>query len=310
MSFGQAEEIVEQCPPEALSNAISTVFRRLLANILLDPENKKFHVVRKENTVIRTALQQLPDSVIETLFAVLGFVSDVNAKCEKVYVFNGDKEKLTDADRFFSYLEECLEKQKNKSKLFHLPLLETHEDCENNERRKQILHEFQQDIQRRKEETGRKSSLSEAFHSDDFLSVQSLVEKARRTLLNTGRIRNIFFEERDFSLRRMLHGRVYACKEGCGVEFLEAHWHLFSGKNILYSYVAHLAPDASAVIHLGVEHGYQYNLLPGTKNFRKTVNFSSKKVNKESGALEYVEHPDRPCEACVYCGVSFSQLFL
>ncbi|ORC84281.1 uncharacterized protein TM35_000461000 [Trypanosoma theileri] len=312
MCKDEVNVIVEQCSPEALEKAISLVYRRLLANLLLDPDNPKFQIVRKENNFIRNILTQIPDSVVDSLFNSIGYKLQKNSDSEPIYVFDGDKEKIKTSDRFLSRIEEKIEEVKNKKILFHPLPLESRANEKTEERREAILQEIRRDAEERQKGFNEEkfSSSNDLFNQDDFKSVEHLKEISRRTLLNTGRIRNSLFEGRHYTLRRMTHGRVYACKERCGIDCLEAHWHLFSGKNLMYSFVAHLSPDASKVLHLGVEHGYQYNSLPGTKNFGKTVLFSSKRINSNDGSLEFLEHPDKSCESCVYCGVPFSELFL
>ncbi|ESS63086.1 hypothetical protein TCDM_09164 [Trypanosoma cruzi Dm28c] len=312
MDVAEADRILELSPHDALNRAISTVFRRLLANIVLEPENPKYHVVREENKFIRDALSPLPNSVVEALFAGIGFKRTQNANSETIYVFTGNSENIKEADYFLSQLEDRIEKGQRKEVEMHFVPPETKVNREREERRQQILQEIQRDAEKRQGGTTESESPTpiNAFYPGDYTLVENLIEKSRRTLLNTGRVRNFLFEGRHFTLRRMVHGRVYICKEGCGTDFLEAHWHLFTGKNLMYSYVAHLSPDATAMMHLGVEHGYQYNSLPGTKNFRRTVHFSAKRINEANGLLEYIEHPDKPSETCIYCGKPFSELFL
>ncbi|KEG10383.1 hypothetical protein DQ04_03781030 [Trypanosoma grayi] len=312
MGADKADGILEQCPGDALGDAISKVFRHLLANLLLEPDNPKFRAVRHENAIIRKALEQLPDAVADSLFTTIGFELECNPNSGMIYIFKGDVQQLKEADRFFSELEEKLQNKKAMDIQLHLTALKARGDTQGRERREQILQQIKDDAAHRQEEaTIREANTTQdLLNTDDFSSVENLKEKARLTLLNTGRVRNCLFEGRHFALRRMLHGRVYACKEGCVNECLEAHWHLLSGKNLIYAYVAHLTPDASTMIHLGVEHGYQYNSLPGTEHFGKTVHFSAKRVNDADGTIDYLRHPNQPAAVCIYCGVSFSQLFL
>lgn len=151
-------------------------------------------------------------------------------------------------------------------------------------------------------------AINSPFIQEDFDEVAHLQEIARRTLLTTGRVRNCFFEAKHFSLRRMSHGRVYACSEKCDNSFLEAHWHLVSGKNMLYAHVAHLSADGTKLLHLGHEFGYQYNLIPGMTNFGKTVNFSTKLISP-NGKLLINEHPNKVVENCIYCGQNLQKIF-
>ena len=90
---------------------------------------------------------------------------------------------------------------------------------------------------------------------------------------------------------------------------LEAHWHVRNA-NMIYSYVAHLNPSGGCVLHMGEEYGYQYNSLPGTEHFGKTVLLTAKRVNMETNRLESVRHPNKAAEKCAVCGVAFSKLWL
>ncbi|RNF00081.1 hypothetical protein TraAM80_07823 [Trypanosoma rangeli] len=312
MALPEADNILLNSSPDVLSRAISSVFRRLVANLLLDFENQKYHVVRAENKLIRDALKPLSSAVVEALFTGIGFDQSKNANSEVIYILTGDEEKIQAADRFLSRLEEGIESIKRKELELQLLSPRARKHREEEERRQQILQEIRRNAIERKGEAARSGLATSmtVMHPEDFSSVENLIEPARRTLLRTGRVRNCLFEGRHFTLRCMIHGRAYACKEGCEADALEAHWHLFTGKNLMYAYVAHLSQDASTLIHLGVEHGYQYNSLPGTKNFRQTVHFSAKRTNELTGALEYIDHPDRPSKVCIYCGVPFSELFL
>jgi hypothetical protein len=151
------------------------------------------------------------------------------------------------------------------------------------------------------------------FHPDDFEEVRGLVEATQRTLHFTGRLRNYSFEARHYTLRRMAHGRVFACasptQEACGNELLEAHWHVING-NILYGYVAHFTAAGDSVVHIGPEYGFQYNAMPGTPHFGKTILFSVKQIDPSTGVVSRLEHPNKPVETCVFCDRPFSSLFL
>lgn len=308
----EVDGIIAQCAPDALSKAVSKLFRRLLANILLNPDNPTFRAVRMNNAAVQSAVRGIPDSVVEALFSIIGFKLEHRSGSEPQYVFGGDPQGLGDSDRLLSYIEKSLDEAKLSSSQFRHPPISSRTGLERNERKDLLIREIRRNIAERGSESGAGAPVEsqDVFCTDDFASVENLKDIAKRTLLNTGRIRNAFFGCRHFSLRRMTRGRVYVCKEGCPVNYLEAHWHLFTGKNMLYSYVAHLNEDGSSVAHLGVEHGYQYNSLPGTTNFRKTIHFSAKRTNEKNGRLDYLEHPNQPSKACVYCDVSFSQLFL
>nr|CCC95845.1 unnamed protein product [Trypanosoma congolense IL3000] len=311
MSLEEAERILVASPPDPLGHAITRVFRPLLANILLDNENPKFHVVRKNNKLIKSVLQRLPESVVQTLFDAIDFKLECRNDSEMIYTFGGDVQKLSMSDNFFSYIEEKLRERRLGTSRFQPPLA-SRVELDWKERKDALIQEIRRDIDERRRDINesRLAKAQDALCHDDFTSVESLKEKSRLTLLNRGRLRNSLFGCQHFSLRRMTHGRAYVCKEGCPADFLEAHWHLFTGRNMLYSHIAHLTPDGSTAVHVGVEHGYQYNSIPGTVNFRETIHFSAKRVNEESGALDLLEHPNQPRTACVYCGVPFSKLFI
>lgn len=271
-------------------NAIQNVFRRLLGNLLLDFNNPKFRSVKKNNPVLARNTSNLPDTITEKMFQILNFV----LVDEITYVFNGSKENLLEADKQYSLIEDflCPKKKSSFEPLSFQP-------------KKAPAAQVQPSYSNKKEEVDVDNS---PFHTEDFESVVELKEIVRKTLLKTGRIRNCFFEANYYSLRRMSHGRVYACTEQCDNTCLEAHWHLMSGRNILYSHIAHLSSDGLKVLHLGFEVGYQYHMIPGMQNFGKSVNFSTKLLSSD-GKLLRNEHPNRVCDSCIYCGMNLKKIF-
>mmetsp|Transcript_25829 Transcript_25829/g.79710 ORF Transcript_25829/g.79710 Transcript_25829/m.79710 type:complete len:369 (-) Transcript_25829:61-1167(-) len=147
--------------------------------------------------------------------------------------------------------------------------------------------------------------------SADREAAAALLEAAKRTIHFTGRLRNLSFEGEGFTIRTMRHGRAYACGDSaCMAEIggLEVHWHLFSGPNNLYAYVAHLSPDASEVLHIGPEIGYQYNTMPHTEHFQKTLMTRRVRMNREGGLVDFT-NANTVAHACEYCNVPFHKLW-
>jgi len=138
----------------------------------------------------------------------------------------------------------------------------------------------------------------------DFAAGAPLLETCRTTLHYSGRLRNAAFEGTDFSVRAMRHGRGFACD--CPGENLEVHWHTQTA-NLLYSFVVHLSPDGKSVVHQCPELGYQYNSVPHTANFQKTVLITRKMVLPD-GRLAH-EEPNTVAAACAVCLVDFAQLW-
>lgn len=275
---------------EAVLFAINKIFRRLLANLFLDFENPKFHSVRKENSLVVRCVNGIPKEIVDKLFAAIGF-SDRGSS----YDFTGTREQLKAADALFSEIEEA----------FLPPEVSTQQPKALFKVKKvQKPSTGLQELPKENEKTVNHLP----FVQEDFDEAAYLEDTVRSTLLKTGRVRNCFFEAKHFSLRRMTHGRVYACSEKCDSSFLEAHWHLTSGKNMLYSHVAHLSPDGLKLLHLGFEYGYQYSSIPGLPNFGKTVNFNTKLINPD-GKLLSNEHPNKVVTTCIYCGENLQKIF-
>eukprot|EP00455_Lapot_gusevi_P053788 TRINITY_DN8479_c0_g2_i1.p1 TRINITY_DN8479_c0_g2~~TRINITY_DN8479_c0_g2_i1.p1 ORF type:complete len:176 (-),score=13.23 TRINITY_DN8479_c0_g2_i1:45-542(-) len=144
--------------------------------------------------------------------------------------------------------------------------------------------------------------------SEDKQEVAHLEAVARSTLHNTGRLRNASFEAKHFQLRAMRHGRAFACTS-CAPDAIEAHWHVVNG-SLLYAYCVHLSPDASKVLHLGYEHAYQYNTIPGTEHFGRTVWMTTKHIDETTGQIALLQHHTKAVDRCVYCNEEFRLLFL
>lgn len=284
---------------DAIISAIEHVYRRLLANLLLDIDNKNFRTIKKSNSVIARHITKLRSDFAEFLFHTLGFQEDESNS--NILHFVGTYDDLLKTDRLISTIEATFSAQtlagfpSLKTKLEHRQIADT------------SVRELKSE--RSAESDSATSGVNAPFFEEDYSTVADLCETVRHTLLNTGRIRNCFFQAKDFSLRRMSHGRVYFCSEKCPAWNLEAHWHVLSGKGLLYSYVAHLSGDGKSLLHLGSEYGYQYNAIPGTEFFGKTVCFSEK-LTTPDGTLKLNRHPNKPATSCIYCGTEFAKLFL
>ncbi|CBZ24257.1 conserved hypothetical protein [Leishmania mexicana MHOM/GT/2001/U1103] len=293
---------------EVIHGCINGVFRRLLANLLLDFNNPKFRQVKKDNKALHRLTESLPAGFIEFLFSSIGFT-----KHDDVFIFEGSTESLKHGDAVLSYIEDSFGKERLQAaecglhrlknlavkKAKNGPAQREMETATARLLRAQPLPQ-EEDAQSQAQHSGTEKGGAEE---------RAVKEAVRKTLLNTGRVRNGFFEARDFSVRIMQHGRVYACTEKCPDHCVEAHWHLLTGRNILYSHLAHLSADGTRLLHLGPEHGYQYNSLPGSANFGKTIHFSEKLMD-ENGRLVDIKNDDKPVTACIYCGHAFAELLL
>ncbi|XQJ25123.1 PUB domain containing protein, putative [Leishmania guyanensis] len=293
---------------EVIHDCINGIFRRLLANLLLDFNNPKFRHVKKNNKALRHLAQSLPDRFVEFLFSSIGFVQQ-----DDTFIFEGSPDSLMHGDAVFSHIEHCIDKNKVQAvecdlhRLRHLAVKKVTNNPMSIDTVPTRVRLAKEPTLPEKEKVKLQAQCSGT--QEDMAEEQIVKEAVRKTLLNTGRVRNSFFEARDFSARIMQHGRVYACTEKCPDHCIEAHWHLLTGRNILYSYIAHLSADGSQLLHLGPEHGYQYNSLPGAANFGKMIRFSEKLVD-ENGRLVYIKTDDKPVKTCIYCGRVFAQLLL
>ncbi|GET86358.1 hypothetical protein, conserved [Leishmania tarentolae] len=302
------ETVCNTADTEIIRECIDSVFRRLLANMLLEFENPKFRQVKKDNKVLNRLTQSLPSGFIEFLFSSIGFV-----KHDDVFIFEGSLETLKHGDAVLTYIEDSLGRKKLhavESQLHCLRKLAATKAKNNptptetapvTSRLQRAQNTFQEgDAKHHTQPKGTEMDLTEE---------QAIKEVVRNTLLKTGRVRNSFFEARDFTVRTMNNGRVYACTEKCPVDCVEAHWHFLTGRNILYAHLAHLSADGARLLHLGPEHGYQYNSLPGSTNFGKMTHCNEKLMD-ENGRLLYIKHDDTPVKVCIYCGRPFAELLL
>ncbi|CAC9454851.1 conserved hypothetical protein [Leishmania infantum JPCM5] len=302
------ETLCSTSDAEVIHECINGVFRRLLANLLLDFNNPKFRQVKKDNKALRRLTESLPAGFIEFLFSSIGF-----AKHEDAFIFEGSLESLKHGDTVLSCIEDSFGKERLQAAqcgLYRLRNLAI-KKAENGLTQREMATATAR-LQRARPLPQEEDAKRQAQHSGtekDVAEEHAVKEAVRKTLLNTGRVRNGFFEARDFSVRTMQHGRVYACTKKCPDHCVEAHWHLFTGRNILYSHLAHLSADGTRLLHLGPEHGYQYNSLPGSANFGKMIHFSEKLMD-ENGRLVHIKNDDKPVTACIYCGRAFAELLL
>jgi hypothetical protein len=185
----------------------------------------------------------------------------------------------------------------------------------------------------------------ESEHKRKVESVQHLMQRARKTLHETGRVRNSSFGGVKFVLQPLnVATRIHVCysKQNqqqqqshqhhvktqqntttttttendstspsllCDDETgLEIHWHLRAAPNVIYAFTAHLTSDAQTLVHLGDEIGYQYGTVPGMPHFGKTVMMNRKMVDG-NGKLEKIVTDDvKEVKTCV-CGMSFDELW-
>lgn len=317
-----------------VSEAIATVLRPLISNLLREPQNPKFRRVRSANPKIASALASISGG--DQLMRVAGFtmVSDLE-KGEQFWHFEGDSASLLRAERAISALEEAsndrgaqVDRCDDRNFSDEMPLLKSRAAARNEEERRERLAALEKraaadarEVEERR--AAERDALDEERRQQaDFAAGSQLVDQARLTIHHTGRLRNASFGASNFTVRSMRHGRSFACT--CPPENLEAHWHVRTS-NLLYSYLVHLNPDASAVVHVGDEHGYQYNTLPGTEHFGKTIHIAHRRIVKNStpvtsGGAEdpssesktAIDHraPNVPVTACHYCGVSFDTLWI
>ncbi|KAG5510575.1 hypothetical protein JKF63_06872 [Porcisia hertigi] len=292
---------------EGIRECITSVFRRLLSNLLLEFNNPKFRQVKKDNNTLRRFSSSLPEGFVDFLFWSIGFV-----KRGDTFSFEGSMESLKQGDAILTHIEESVERERLRAVEWDLDRLRRFAA----ERTKNSLLPKETPpppaLPPRAQLSLMKTETNQAKPSvpaEDLADGEAVKETVRKTLLNTGRLRNSFFDARDFVVRSMRHGRSYACTQKCSDHCVEAHWHLLTGRNIVYSHLAHLSADGTRLLHLGPEHGYQYNSLPGSENFRKMVHFSEKLMD-ENGKLVAVKTNDKSVKACIYCGRAFAELLL
>jgi hypothetical protein len=145
----------------------------------------------------------------------------------------------------------------------------------------------------------------------DYAAGSLMLDTVKRTLHFTGRLRNSAFEGEGFRARVMRNGRRYACGDAaCLADHggLEVHWHLRSG-SLLYGFVAHLNAEGTEVRHVGPELGYQYNALPHTPHFGKTLLGSRVYATVDGKLLKHETLEGTVATECAYCGESFDKLW-
>ncbi|KAG5511076.1 hypothetical protein GH5_07282 [Leishmania sp. Ghana 2012 LV757] len=293
---------------EVIQDCINGVFRRLLANLLLDFNNPKFRQVKKDNKTLHRLTESLPSGFVEFLFSSIGFV-----KHDDAFIFEGSPESLVRGDTVLSHIERTFDKEKHQDAEYALMRLRHlgRQRVESHSTPREVTPALTlpSRVEAFPEENDSKFQSQHCGREEDVMEERALEETVRKTLLNTGRVRNGFLGARDFNVRIMRYGRVYVCTEKCPDSCIEVHWHLLTGRNILYSHLAHLSDNGTQLLHLGPEHGYQYNSLPGSANFRKMIHFSEKLID-ENGKLVYVKTDDKPVTTCIYCGRAFAKLLL
>lgn len=137
-------------------------------------------------------------------------------------------------------------------------------------------------------------------------SANSLLPTIKKTLHVTGRVRNASFSGIDFVATVMKDGRVHVCQ--CADDSIEVHWHVKTA-NMLYAHAAHVSPDGETVLHMCPELGYQYNAVPRTENFQRTVLMSRKDVDVDGKLLSH-DTPNTAQDRCLYCRRSFDDLWV
>jgi hypothetical protein len=306
-----------------LSQAINPVCRPLLANLIRDPANPRFGSVRCANAKIAAALG-FPG--VLAWFKLCGFVQETSeiessnsggggatataTVSEVMLVWKGTKEALQAGNKALSVAEDAIEEGKQaklRSGQQTHSLRSRKAEQEKDDAKARILEQLERDRAAvgRREEQRLEEEKQQLLQEADFEEVKHLEEAAKKTLHYHGRIRNASYNAEHFKLRRMTHGRAHVCSVGCPNDYIEAHWHVRNAA-LLYSYVVHLNADATEVIHQGPEDGYQYNSLPGTPHFGKTL-FISTKVVDSAGKVK-CETPNTSVEFCRHCMVSFRKL--
>lgn len=325
------------------------------------PDEAKFRTIRSTSKLLTEGQRRVGRDVMEALLVGIGFCAvfdgDENASptswCFSDVASDGFGDcrgRLMEADRLLSDCEQVLsdDAASCESRVVPVPLLPSKAEgllkSKEAEKRKladSIVEAARRDAQAVKIERERElafEATAKAQRDSDVACVAHLVDVARRTIHMTGRLRNASFEAKHFELRVMRHGRGFACS--CPNDHLEAHWHVVNA-SILYAYVVHLTPDASKVVHVGHDQGYQYNSVPGTESFGETLWMSTKwlvdappttptaapSVDMTAGPhaaaskrdeaaaatvqTVHIEHRGmKPVTSCIYCGVPFRLLFL
>ena len=284
-------------------DAVAKVLRPLIGNLLREPSNPKFQKVNGANPKIASALRA---SGCREVFQLAGF-----READGSWEFVGGTKTLLDADRVLTEFETRAEQQRlEASHGAFKPVVANSRAMEKAEAeaaaaKEDVLRRLHQDrleVQRRAKQKEEEEKLA-ALQEEDFLAAEHLLETAKKTIHYHGRLRNAAFDARDMRIRRMVHGRGLVCE--CPPENLEVHWHVRTA-SLFYGYVVHLSSDATKVIHVGPEDGYQYNSLPGTEHFGKVLHISSKTVDADGKV--HCATPNTVVAECKLCLTPFLKL--
>lgn len=270
-----------------------STLRVVVANLIREPENPKFHVLRPTKPRIAEALT-LPG--VESWLLLCGFQKDA----EGSFVFRGTVSDALAAERVLSRVESELIRSAGDPVSHASDRLVAQRDL--------VRSEIAMSLREKEDETAEllKRKDLEGRQSLDYAEAAHLFPVARKTIHFTGRLRNSFFSaEPGVTIRTMRHGRSCACL--CPPENLEVHWHVKSG-SILYSNAVHLSHDASTVVHTCPEYGYQYQSLPDSPLFKLTLLTSIKTV-RDNGEIDCTI-VEKPATSCEYCQKSFSMLWV
>jgi hypothetical protein len=298
----QGLQSVSQSDRETVTLLCRTTLRTIFANILREPENVKFQRLRKSNPKIGIILGF---ECLTNLLHLAGFYTDPTDRDYLMVESSTAVDSVKRAEEVLSKFEEIVAQEA----LAKLPLLPSRPTLAQEQERahQQALAKIQQDRleTERRLQMEKLCSQEEQLQKSDFDSVAGLIENAKKAIHFHGRLRNQLFDGVHFTLRRMKHGRALGCE--CEGECLEAHWHVRTA-SLLYAYCVHLSPDGSSVLHSGPEYGYQYNSLPGTEHFGKTIHMSTKRILPDRSVE--CTNPNKPVDCCQYCQVPFRKLYL
>lgn len=308
-------------------HVLQHVCRPLLANLLRQFDNKQFHEVKPTSKLLSEAHDAIGPSVLSQLMCAIGFIRN-GGSVESRWVFQGSLDRAVVAERWLSSVEDALRgvvaghaassspataeddilfKSLSKAGENRRKKAEDDRRAEVEHLRLKGLQEARERAERERNEQAAQLALQQGLRQD-FEDAAHLEETARSTLHNTGRHRNASFSAKHFQLRVMRHGRSFACNT-CDDACIEVHWHVVSG-SLLYAYCVHMSPDATRILHTGYEHAYQYNTIPGTDHFRRTIWMTTKHVNEETGLIDLLQHHTKPVDRCIYCNELFRTLFL
>ena len=320
----------------AHTSAIATVLRPLLQNILRTPTEAKFRTFRAGNPKIAAALsttevmprytplaRSISDSLRNAGFTVSERDGDQfwtlpeDVSVVAVDMVLGELRKEEDALRTLGNQIDILARSSVSSGGTQARTAPAHKAARPSDdpRRLEILAQIEREQKERRDNATNdaKSELqNKAQNEADFEEGSKVLNAIQLILHKTGRLRNSSFGAQGMTVRKMTSGRrVYhcgdpRCADGMDGQWgYEVHWHQRTG-NLLYSFVAHISPDCSAVLHVGDEYGYQYCNLPGEANFGKTVLLNIKKWNHTTLSVEGLTHFCKPANCCIYCQRSFT----